>query len=230
MRITKVVLALGVLFSAFITTEQATFAASADNIILGEKSVQVKDVQLRLKKLGYYKKKVNEVYDLYTRSEVVKFQETNHIRVDGIVGSQTKGKLHLKTVTKKRNNSERVSASKAEIRLLAKAVYSEARGESFKGQVAVAAVILNRVGVQGFPHTIKGVIYQPRAFTAVSDGQFSLTPDKQAYDAAREALNGVDPTHGAIYYYNPTIASSGWMKQRAVTHKTVRIGHHVFMK
>lgn len=127
--------------------------------------------------------------------------------------------------------SETVNGATAtEVRLLAKAVHSEARGEKFKGKVAVAAVILNRTEEKGFPRTIKGVIYQPKAFTAVSDGQFNLKPSKEAYQAAREALEGNDPTHGAIYYFNPDTATSSWMKEEAKKHNTVRIGRHMFFK
>jgi N-acetylmuramoyl-L-alanine amidase len=125
-------------------------------------------------------------------------------------------------------NYPAVHATETEVRLLAKAVHSEARGEKFKGKVAVAAVILNRTEEKGFPRTIKGVIYQPKAFTAVSDGQFHLKPSKEAFRAAREALEGYDPTNGAIFYYNPEISTSGWMKQEAKKHDSVRIGRHVF--
>lgn len=121
-------------------------------------------------------------------------------------------------------------ATESEVRLLAKAVHSEARGEKFKGKVAVAAVILNRTEEKGYPRTIKGVIYQPRAFTAVSDGQFNLKPNKEAYRAARKALEGYDPTQGAIFYFNPKTATSSWMKEEAKKHDTITIGRHVFFK
>ena len=109
--------------------------------------------------------------------------------------------------------------------MLAKCVHAEARGESYQGQVAVAAVILNRVKSPDFPNTIAGVIYQPWAFTAVHDGQINLEPNQTAYNAARDAMNGWDPTYGSLYYYNPATATSKWIYSRQTV---VQIGKHVF--
>lgn len=117
--------------------------------------------------------------------------------------------------------------SRSDFNLLARAVYAEARGESYEGQVAVAAVILNRVKHPDFPDSIPGVIYQPGAFTCVDDGQINLTPNGTAYKAAQDAINGWDPTNGAIYYWNPATAQSKWVWTRAITAK---IGNHVFAK
>ncbi|MDD4658044.1 MAG: cell wall hydrolase [Eubacteriales bacterium] len=122
---------------------------------------------------------------------------------------------------------KRISATAQELELLARAVYSEARGEPFLGQVAVAAVILNRVAHPDFPNTIAGVIYQPWAITAVNDGQFWLTPNQAAYTAAQQALNGSDPTNGALYYYNPVTATNQWIRSRQIL---TRIGNHVFAR
>ncbi|SFX72545.1 N-acetylmuramoyl-L-alanine amidase [Thermoactinomyces sp. DSM 45891] len=116
------------------------------------------------------------------------------------------------------------------LELLARAVYSEARGEEFQGQVAVASVIINRTESGAFPRSIRGVIFQKNAFTAVSDGQFWLKPDAEAYQAAKLAINGSDPTDGALYYYNPKTATSKWMKSKAEKSSTKRIGNHVFMQ
>jgi len=121
--------------------------------------------------------------------------------------------------------SKAPAISDEEMELLARAVYSEARGEPFQGQVAIAAVILNRVDNEDFPNTIKGVIFQPWAFTAVHDGQFWLTPDESAYAAVEEALAGNDPTEGAIYYYNPVTATNQWIRSREII---TTIGKHVF--
>jgi N-acetylmuramoyl-L-alanine amidase len=115
--------------------------------------------------------------------------------------------------------------SYADINLMAHAIYGEARGEPFIGQVAIAAVILNRVRNPRFPHTVSGVIYQPGAFTAVSDGQFNLTPNEEARKAAMDAINGWDPTHGALYYFNPATATSKWIWSRP---QLLRIGKHIF--
>jgi N-acetylmuramoyl-L-alanine amidase len=125
---------------------------------------------------------------------------------------------------------KRFDVTPAEKRLLAKAVYGEARGESFKGQVAVAAVILNRTEHAAFPDSIRGVIYQKNAFTAVSDGQIQLEPDAKAVRAVEMAIQGEDPTQGAVYYYNPEIATSEWMEKKASNSKKMRIGEHVFFK
>lgn len=123
------------------------------------------------------------------------------------------------------SSSSSSSISSSDLNLLAKCVYAEARGESYVGQVAIAAVVLNRVESPSFPNTIAGVIYQPYAFTAVDDGQINLTPNSTAYKAAQDALNGWDPTYGAIYYYNPATVQGSWIWSRQTT---VTIGNHVF--
>ena len=115
----------------------------------------------------------------------------------------------------------------SEVQLLARAINGEARGEPYEGQVAVGAVILNRVKHSSFPNTIAGVIYQPGAFTAVSDGQINLTPNQTAYNAARDALNGWDPCYGAIYYFNPATATNKWIWSRP---HVITIGKHRFCK
>lgn len=121
----------------------------------------------------------------------------------------------------------RLSVTSEEMDLLARAVYSEARGEPFQGQIAVAAVILNRVEHPDYPNTISGVIFEPWAFTAVNDGQFWFTPNATAYAAAEEALAGNDPSGGAIFYYNPVTATNQWIRTRPVA---TRIGNHVFAR
>ncbi|MGA8941997.1 MAG: cell wall hydrolase [Thermoactinomyces sp.] len=136
-----------------------------------------------------------------------------------------------KQVSVKQPAGDRTSEfSESEKRLLAKAVYSEARGESFHGQVAVAAVILNRMDHADFPDSVRGVIYQENAFTAVEDGQIHLEPDREAVKAVEKAIQGEDPTQGAVYYYNPRIATSDWMEEKAEKSAKLRIGNHVFMK
>ena len=132
--------------------------------------------------------------------------------------------------TAKKNISSRaqyLSVNAEDIELMARVVYGESRGEPFEGQIAVAAVILNRVFANDFPSTVSGVIYQDLAFTAVADGQYKLTPDAQAYQAVRQALNGYDPTYGALYYWNPSTATSRWVWSREVT---LKIGRHVFAR
>lgn len=176
---------------------------------------QNKQIQQKLKDLGYYFGSVDGIYGNATRNAVVAFQKANGLTADGVAGPKTIAALGL--------NFNSVTSS--DLYLLAKCVHAEARGEPYVGQVAVAAVILNRVKDAAFPNTISGVIYQPWAFTAVNDGQINLEPNSTAYQAAQDALNGWDPTYGCLYYYNPTTATSKWIFSRQTV---VTIGKHVF--
>ncbi len=193
---------------------------------------EVKELQRRLKMWGYYSGAVDGVYGPQTVKAVKYFQQKNGLVADGIAGKSTFAALGMNDSVKAldQGNSSSSSSSSSnytssDLYLLAKCIYAEARGESYAGQVAVGAVILNRVKSSAFPNTISGVIYQKGAFTAVSDGQINLSPDKTAMNAAQDALNGWDPTYGCIYYYNPAVATSSWIFSR----KTVTtIGKHVF--
>ena len=181
-----------------------------------------KTIQTKLKRWGYYTGNIDGIYGPLTKEAVKYFQRKNGLSVDGIVGPKTAAALGM-TLSSSSSSSSSISSS--DLNLLAKCVYAEARGESYVGQVAIAAVVLNRVESPSFPNTIAGVIYQPYAFTAVDDGQINLTPNSTAYKAAQDALNGWDPTYGAIYYYNPATATSSWIWSRQTT---VTIGNHVF--
>lgn len=178
---------------------------------------QIQAVQKRLKEMGYYDGPVNGNYGPLTRSAVIKFQSDYGLNAEGYIGPQTLSMLGLTNSSSNQTNSD--------LYLLAKCVHAEARGESYVGKVAVAAVILNRVEHPSFPNTIAGVVYQPWAFTAVFDGQINLEPDESAYAAAQDALNGWDPTYGCIYYYNPDTATSQWIFSREIV---TTIGKHVF--
>lgn len=188
---------------------------------------EVKELQRRLKQWGYYSGPVDGVYGPKTVEAVKYFQRKNGLTADGIAGKSTFAALGMNDSVKvldgdKSGNSNYTSS---DLYLLAKCIYAEARGESYTGQVAVGAVILNRVASASFPNSISGVIYQKGAFTAVSDGQINLAPDKTAMNAAQDALNGWDPTYGCLYYYNPAVATSSWIFGR----KTVTtIGKHIF--
>ncbi len=180
----------------------------------------VRTVQTRLKSWGYYSGSVDGIYGPMTTQAVRYFQSRNNLVVDGIIGSKTAAALGVNLAS-----SGTTGYSSSDETLLARCIYGEARGEPYTGQVAIAAVILNRVKSSKFPNTIAGVIYQPGAFTVVQDGQINLTPNNTAKSAARDALNGWDPTNGCIYYYNPATATSAWIWSREVR---LVIGNHHF--
>ena len=195
--------------------------AEARNIVKGDTTANVKMVQTRLKELGYYTYTVDGIFGSRTKKAVKSFQKAQGLVADGIVGARTEKALGIKL------NGGVSSLSNSELNLLARCVYSEARGEPYAGQVAVASVVLNRVRSSKFPNTIAGVIYQKGAFTAVSDGPINLTPNQSAYNAARDALNGWDPTNGCLYYYNPSTATSKWIWSLKVE---IKIGRHNFAR
>lgn len=182
-------------------------------------SSQTRTVQTKLKRWGYYTGTIDGIYGNQTRKAVRLFQSKNGLAVDGIVGPKTAAAMGITL------KSDDNTTSNNDLYLLAKCIHAEARGESYVGQVAVAAVILNRVKSADFPNTIAGVIYQPWAFTAVNDGQINLEPNQSAYNAARDAMNGWDPTYGALYYYNAKTATNKWIYNKKTT---VTIGNHVF--
>ena len=188
----------------------------------GSRGNDVSRVQSKLKQYGYYSGAVDGIFGQATYDAVIWFQKKNSLKADGVVGSATAAALGLSL------NGGSVSAAAAtesEAYLLARLVHGEARGESYTGKVAVAAVVLNRVRSSRFPNTLAGVIYQSGAFDAVKDGQINLTPNEQSRRAARDALNGWDPTGGCLYYYNPATATSKWIWTREVR---LNIGEHSF--
>ena len=186
---------------------------------IGSTGQEVRNIQTRLKNWGYYHYNVDGIYGSRTASAVKSFQRKHGLTPDGIAGPATLSKIGLPT-----GSSQTTSNNKT---LLAMAINGEARGESYEGQVAVGAVILNRVKSSSFPNTIAGVIYQKGAFTAVTDGQINTAIQPSCMNAAQDALNGWDPTGGAVYYYNPRTATSSWIRSRPII-KT--IGNHVFCK
>jgi len=192
---------------------------SSAQIAWGSTGSDVSKVQQKLKQWGYYDGSIDGIFGRQTYDAVVWFQKSNGLTADGKVGTQTAQALGITL------SSSSKSSTSAEEYLLARAIYAEARGEPYTGQVAVGAVILNRVRSAQFPNTIAGVIYQNGAFTCVSDGQINLTPDETAMRAARDAMNGWDPTGGCLYYYNPRTAVAAWIFSRTVV--TV-IGNHRF--
>lgn len=186
----------------------------------GSRGEEVKQIQQKLSSLGYYSGEADGIFGSLTQSAVKNFQKDNGLKADGIVGEKTLAALNI-------SNSNGNSYSSSDYQLLARIISAEARGESYTGQVAVGAVILNRVEHPSFPDSIPGVIYQQGAFSCLYDGQFDQPVADSAYSAARDALNGVDPSGGAIYYFNPATATSKWIWSRpAIT----TIGNHIFCK
>lgn len=192
---------------------------------VGSSGANVTKVQNRLIQYGYMTGSADGKYGEKTRDAVILFQKRNGLTVDGRVGKATAAALGV-TLTSSTSSSSSTIVS-ADQKLLAKLVYAEARGESYKGQVAVAAVVLNRVSSSSFPNTISGVIYQTGAFSCVSNGSINNTPNDTAVRAALDAMNGWDPTNGCLYYYNPGKTSDSWIRTRTVV--TV-IGNHYFAR
>jgi N-acetylmuramoyl-L-alanine amidase len=185
----------------------------------GSSGKEVIEIQKRLKSWGYYRGAIDGKYGYQTYQAVRYFQSKNGLKVDGIAGRATLYALGLPTGTSATTNSN--------VDLLARLIHGEARGEPYEGMVAVGAVVLNRVKDSRFPNSIAGVIYQKGAFDVVTDGQIDLPPNDTAYKAARDALNGWDPTYGCIYYFNPATATSKWIWSRPLV---VKIGNHNFCK
>lgn len=187
----------------------------------GSRGPTVIEIQRRLKNWGYYTGSVDGIFGYETYLAVRKFQSKNGLKVDGIVGTRTLAAIGVNA------GSASSGSGSGNLYLLARAINGEARGEPYIGQVAVGAVILNRTQNPKFPRTVAGVIYQPGAFTAVSDGQLNLAPTESSIKAAQDALNGWDPSGGALYYYNPAKTTNKWIWSRPIIKV---IGSHYFCK
>ncbi len=231
------------LFGAYQYKHMTESAATFSNATIkyGSTGQDVNELQGRLKFLGYYDGKVDGMFGSATLESVKWFQWKFGMKADGVVGSKTKVKLYNATknwkpgaaentagTSKPKNNvsgSNNRGFSENDLKLMANAVFGEARGEPYEGQVAVAAVILNRVKSPSFPNTVSGVIFQPGAFTAVADGQIWLTPNERARQAVQDAIEGWDPSGGCLYYFNPVTATSKWIWTRT---QVKTIGKHIF--
>ena len=203
-------------------------AQAAAVLEVGSRGDDVVKVQKRLIQYDYLDGTADGKFGADTLAAVKLFQRRNGLTVDGKVGPATAAALGVTLSGSSSASSSSSSSSRgssSDLNLLARVVHGEARGEPYKGKVAVAAVVLNRVESSSFPNTIAGVVYQSGAFSAVSDGQINLTPDSESIRAAQDALNGWDPTGGCLYYYNPNTATDSWIRTRTV--KTV-IGRHYF--
>ena len=190
----------------------------------GSRGDEVTQIQTKLKRWGYYNGNIDGIYGSQTQEAVKFFQRKNGLTVDGIAGPATLKAMGIYSSSSSGSSS---STNSNDLNLLARVVYGEARGEPYAGQVAVAAVTLNRVKSSSFPNTLAGVVYQSGAYDAVRDGQINLTPDSTAKKAAQDAMNGWDPSYGAIYYFNPATATNKWIWSRPMT---VTIGNHRFCK
>lgn len=186
---------------------------------VGSRGEEVRQIQTKLRNLGYFSGQIDGIYGTITRDAVKKFQEAKGLSVDGIAGPQTLSALGISSS----GGSGQYSSS--DVYLLAKVIAAEARGEPYVGQVAVGAVILNRIQHASFPDSMAGVVYQPGAFSCVYDSNWSTEPNASSKKAAQDAINGWDPCGGAIYYYNPAKTSNKWMRTRPVI---TTIGAHVF--
>ena len=213
----KLVLAIVLLFTVNILIIALAQSAGADSYKVGSQGSTVQEIQRRLKSWGYYAGAVDGIFGSRTEKAVRWFQIKNGLTVDGKVGSQTLAALGIYSGTS--------SASNGDVYLLARLISAEARGEPYIGQVAVGAVVLNRIDHPSFPNSLSGVIYQSGAFSCLYDGQFNQPVSDSAYRAAREALAGSDPTGGAIYYFNPATATSSWIWSRPLL---IVIGSHRF--
>ncbi|WP_425456422.1 spore cortex-lytic enzyme [Cohnella pontilimi] len=188
-------------------------ADAATKLKAGASNGDVWDLQYRLKAMGYFNQPLDGHFGAHTRSALIRFQKAYGLTVDGVAGAKTWKQLR------------KYSLNLKEMDILARVVYSEARGEPYKGQVAVAAVVMNRIQSGKFPSNIQDVVFQPWAFTAVNDGQFWLTPNRSAYLAALDAVRGWDPSKGSLYYFNPDTATSEWIWSRP---QKLKIGRHIF--
>ncbi len=216
------VLSLSIVTILSFAVVQTPSVAESATLKQGSRGDLVKNVQQKLIRWGYLKGTADGIFGAKTKAAVIAFQKKNGLTADGVIGTRTAQALGISLSSSTSTSS---TTSSTDLNLLARVVYGEARGEPYTGQVAVAAVVLNRVRSSSFPNSVAGVVYQSGAFDCVSDGQINLTPNQSAYKAAKDALNGWDPTYGCLFYYNPRTATSKWMLSRTVK---LSIGNHAF--
>lgn len=229
MRKLRVIIALTIviiLFSTILVENNFFITAASSTLGLGSRGSNVEELQQRLKNWGYYEGSIDGKYGIKTLLAVREYQRETGITANGIAGENTLVSMGITTISRA-GVAYAEGNGVGEEQLLARAINGEARGEPYEGQVAVGAVIINRTRDPKFPKTISGVIYQPGAFTAVSDGQINvpIEGDSTVLKAARDALQGWDPTNGCIYYWNPATATSQWIWSRKIIKK---IGKHNF--
>lgn len=195
---------------------------------VGSRGDEVKQIQTKLKSWGYYSGSVDGIFGEQTKQAVIKFQKKNSLTADGVAGPQTLKAMGISSSSSSSSGNSgggQGQYSSSDVDLLARIISAESRGEPYAGQVAVGAVIMNRITHPSFPNTLAGVIYQPGAFSCLNDGGINAPVADSAYKAARDAINGSDPSGGAIYYYNPEKSTSKWIFSRKVI---TTIGKHRF--
>lgn len=221
--------ALVIIFVLLAVFNQTELEAAQPTLRWGSRGTSVTVLQRKLAAWGYYKGRIDGIYGSDTYRAVINFQRKNRLRVDGIVGQETWAALGYQWAGSGGQNAVYTAARGVsrsnDLELIARLVHAEARAEPYEGQVAVAAVLLNRVQSPKFPNTVSGVIYQPGAFESVANGQFNLPPTDENRRAAQSALNGWDPTHGALFFWNPSKPVSRWIWSRKIIR---RIGNHIF--
>lgn len=217
--IKRACIAIAVLFAVNIAVITLAQNANAASYKRGSTGSVVSEIQQKLKDWGYYSADIDGIYGSRTEAAVLLFQQKNGLAADGKAGTETLAALGISSAGLIEQNTS------GDVALLARLISAEARGESYEGQVAVGAVVMNRIAHPSFPNTLSGVIYQRGAFSCLDDGQFDEPVAQSAYAAARDAMNGYDPTGGAIYYFNPATATSQWIWSRPLI---VQIGKHRF--
>lgn len=204
------------------------YAALGDRLLSrGSNGPEVKELQLRLTQLGYGVGTIDGKFGTKTEWALKSFQKDHGLKVDGLAGTQTVKELKRLTEQSTNGTGKAVGFKNVDTNLLARVVNAEARGEPFLGQVAVAAVVLNRIADPAFPKTIADIIYQPQAFSSVSDGQINLPPSASALRAAQEAESGVDPSKGAVFFFNPAKTTNKYIWSRP---QVIQIGNHIFTR
>ena len=222
----RVVLIIGLFLS--IALSGIAYAALGDRLLgRGSKGPEVKELQTKLAQLGYGMGTADGKFGSKTEAAVRKFQKDHGLRVDGLAGANTIKELRRLTGQSTNASGKALGNKNIDTNLLARCVNAEARGEPYEGQLAVAAVIMNRIADPAFPKTVADIVYQPKAFSSVDDGQINLPPSAAALRAAREAVNGSDPSGGALFFFNPAKTKNKYIWSRPQIKK---IGNHIFTK
>lgn len=204
------------------------YGALGDRLLgRGSRGPEVQELQSKLAQLGYSVGPIDGKFGSKTEAAIRSFQKDHGLRVDGLAGTQTVKELKRLTGQSTNASGKAVGNKNIDVNLLAHAVNAEARGEPYRGQVAVAAVIINRIADPAFPKTIADIIYQPGAFSSVNDGQINLPPSASAIRAAQEAASGVDPSKGALFFFNPAKTRNKYIWSRP---QIIQIGNHIFTK